>query len=146
MNELRKNLLGILSTRASVAFVAKRIITDEDLVALYWGGNGGTCTASYKYGALEVDAMTFPHGTLPPSDVADIYPVAIKSPLNTFQIYVVYVVTTFGVLRASIYVWCSENHWLHCSVLIKTVCTSSILFWAQNIYHFDEAHIFNAHN
>ena len=42
MNELRKNLLGILSTRASVAFVAKRIITDEDLVALYCSGTSDT--------------------------------------------------------------------------------------------------------
>ena len=63
--------------------MADRLITDEDLVALYCGGAGGTRAASYKYDAWS-RPNTLTRGTSPPLDVADIYPIAVKAPLNTW--------------------------------------------------------------
>ena len=51
---------------------------------------------------LKIDAMTFTRRTSPQSDVAYIYPVAVKAPLNTCYISNanIYVLTTCGVLKA----------------------------------------------
>ena len=72
--------------------MADQLITDEDLVALYCGDAGSTRAASYKYDAWS-RSNTLTRGTSPPWDVADIYPIAVKSLLNTqtfkTQIYTV---------------------------------------------------------
>ena len=62
--------------------VADRIITDEDLVALCCTGAeaGSKLAASSKYGPqFKVDATTFTHGTSPPSNMANIHPVAVNA-------------------------------------------------------------------
>ena len=53
-------------------------IIDEDLVALSCGGAGSTNAASYEYGTQRRRRL-FMHGTLPMSDLADIYLVAVNA-------------------------------------------------------------------
>ena len=57
--------------------MADRLITDEDLVVLYCGGDGGTRLPINM--VLEVDPTTFTRGTSPPLDVADIDSVAVNA-------------------------------------------------------------------
>ena len=59
--------------------MADRLITNEDLVALYCGGAGGTHASSPINTVLKIDPRTFNRGNLPSSDVADIYVDQVKT-------------------------------------------------------------------